>query len=79
MEPGMAKTSRPCSSARRAVISEPLSARRLDHQRSEAQAADQPIAARKASCAGGGAARKLADQRALRGDARRQQRRAARG
>ena len=45
-EPGTAKTSRPCSSAKRAVIREPERLRRLDHDDAERQPGNQPVAAR---------------------------------
>ena len=46
IEPGIANTSRPCSAARRAVISEPERQRRLDDQHAAREAADQPVAPR---------------------------------
>ena len=45
-EPGTAKTSRPCSSASRAVISEPERFARLDDDDAERQPGNQAIAAR---------------------------------
>jgi hypothetical protein len=63
--PGKAKTSRPCSSAHRAVTSEPLR-RRFNHQHAFAKPADNPITTRKVCRSGLRGKRKLRHYRAVR-------------
>ena len=68
--PGTANSSRPASSARRAVIRLPERERRLDHHHAERQAGDDAVAAGEVAGERGGAERRLGHHRAaLGGDA----------
>ncbi len=59
--PGTAMTSRPCSAARRAVISEPDCGAASTTTHAEAEPGDQPVAAREVARLGHGAERPLGD------------------
>src|SRR5687768_11237108 len=64
MEPGMANTSRPCSSACRAVIREPL-CRAANNETASAHAADNAVAAREIPTDRRRAQWKLGNERSL--------------